>query len=61
MKEFEKNCPTSTNFDDYLLKWTILDIMTLLCLFTNKKYEWFLNLSEEQYNDSRFFIQKFLH
>ena len=55
--------------DDYLqergptLNYDKLKVISLPYdeLFTNKKYEWFLNLSEEQYNDSRFFIQKFLH
>ena len=29
-------------------------------VYQNKKYEWFLNLDEKQFEESQFFIKKFL-
>ena len=58
----------STRLDDYLnvngpeLDLNKLKIISLPYdeLFKNKKYQWFLNLNEEQFKESKFFIQEFL-
>lgn len=58
----------STNLDDFInSNGPQLDMEKLKAislpyeeLFKNTKYKWFLNLSKEQFEESKFFIQRFL-